>query len=161
MNGVEVYSANVSDGCVGDVLSEDEDRRASKFVVTLAAAEFRQGRVLLRTVLGEALGVLPQDVPIEIDEFGRPYIAGNPVHFSVSHSGGHVRLAVANEPVGIDIQVKDRAIEEGMTAVFATAREQAWVDSEERFYDLWVRKEAVLKCFGTGVSGGPAIDRLV
>lgn len=161
MNGVDVFCAQSSD--VGDtsVLSIDEQRRASQFVVPEAAAEFEQGRVLLRGVLGEKLGVAPRDVVIEIDPFGRPFVPGNPVCFSLSHSGGHIRLAVSDRHVGIDIQVKDRSIEEGMTEVFATPREQAWVTSEERFYDLWVRKEAVLKCVGTGFRVDPrSIDLL-
>ena len=150
-----MYSAHSSDTGGTHVLSKDEKRRASRFVVPQAAAEFEQGRVLLRGVLGEKLGIAPQNVAIEIDAFGRPFVPEHSVFFSLSHSGGEIRLAVADRRVGIDIQVKDRSIEEGMTAVFATAREQAWVDSEERFYDLWVRKEAVLKCVGTGFRVDP------
>lgn len=150
MNGVEVFCSHCSEARETGVLSMDERQRAARFVVPEAAREFEQGRVLLRGILGEKLGVAPKDVPIEIDDLGRPLVPGNPVFFSLSHSGGHIRLAVADRRVGIDIQLKDRLIEEGMTEVFATPLEQAWVNSEDRFYDLWVRKEAVLKCVGTG-----------
>jgi 4'-phosphopantetheinyl transferase len=136
-------------------LSCDEATRVRRLRVSGAADAFIVGRLLARQRLAEVIGCSPADVAISIDRFGRPSVEGTPLSFNLSHSGRHVVLAVASIPVGIDCQLPDPDLEAGFEETFATQREQWDISSPESVYTLWTRKEAVLKCLGTGFHTDP------
>jgi phosphopantetheinyl transferase len=77
---------------------------------------------------------------------GKPYIPGGP-EFSLSHSGTLAVIALADVPVGADAE-KDRPVGEAVRLRALTGAERA--DSRD-FLFFWTRKEAALKCLGTGV----------
>ena len=77
---------------------------------------------------------------------GKPYIPGGP-EFSLSHSGALAVIALADVPVGADAE-KDRPVGEAVRLRALTGAERA--DSRD-FLFFWTRKEAALKCLGTGV----------
>ena len=84
---------------------------------------------------------------------GKPYIPGGP-EFSLSHSGTLAVIALADVPVGADAE-KDRPVGEAVRLRALTGAERA--DSRD-FLFFWTRKEAALKCLGTGVDR--ALDSL-
>ena len=77
---------------------------------------------------------------------GKPYIPGGP-EFSLSHSGTLAVIALADVPVGADAE-QDRPVGEAVRLRALTGAERA--DSRD-FLFFWTRKEAALKCLGTGV----------
>ena len=81
---------------------------------------------------------------------GKPYIPGGP-EFSLSHSGTLAVIALADVPVGADAE-KDRPVGEAVRLRALTGAERA--DSRD-FLFFWTRKEAALKCLGTGVDRAP------
>ena len=83
-------------------------------------------------------------------EAGKPYFPGERC-FSLSHSGTWAALAVDDRPVGIDVQVF-AVPREALARRVLTAAERQWLAAvgESGFAFLWSRKEAVLKCLGTG-----------
>ena len=89
---------------------------------------------------------------------GKPYIAGNPVYFNLSHSGTKVFCAVSPVPVGCDVEqvghyddniVKRFFHEKEVSAIFASQTEE---QKTERFYRIWTLKESFLKATGQGFS---------
>ena len=80
--------------------------------------------------------------------------AGPAVHFNISHSGGYIAVAVSDHPVGIDVETKSDP-DLKVTARFYSEAEQAAVraaeDPQKAFRRLWTRKEAYVKCAGTGI----------
>lgn len=99
---------------------------------------------------------------IKREENGKPYICAadtdflSDIEFSVSHSGEFFACAVSDKRVGIDIQeVRDADIY-GIAKRFFAAEERLYTDEkgELAFFDIWVRKEAVIKCTGKGMSQG-------
>jgi 4'-phosphopantetheinyl transferase len=138
-------------------LAQADDRRRS---ATAAA--------VVRAVLGTALGVDPPDLRIDRTcpecgaAHGKPRLLDAPdLHFSVTHSGSHVVLAVrAGHPVGVDLEEVGRfdPVElEELAAATLAAEERAQLASRpagERpraFTTWWTRKEAVLKATGQGL----------
>lgn len=115
--------------------SEDDKRRC-------AGAE-----LLLMRMLG-----LSQPPEYSFGEHGKPYIVGCP-HFSLSHSGKYVICAVADTPVGVDIEAP-RPGSAALARRFFTPREQALVKSDEDFCRVWVQKESYVKALGTGLAQG-------
>ena len=103
------------------------------------------GGVLLRQFVG--------NTEIFKNEFGKP-IAENGVCFNLSHSGDWVLLAVHSADVGCDIEKLRYTRYERMGKIVFTDRELAQIhfafDKMNAFYQIWTKKEALLKCMGSG-----------
>lgn len=108
---------------------------------------------------------ITEDFVIEKDEHGKPYVAdkgSKSIKFSISHSGGYWGCVVSDKDVGLDIQVvRDDVDIAGISKRFFTEEECAFVNNADsfetalnRFFDIWVRKEAYIKLTGLGLSQG-------
>ena len=119
-------------------------------------AEHLAGRALLRAALQDWTGEPALSHPLRTSATGKPECVAGP-ELSVAHSRGVVVCALAPAGrIGIDVEIAapGRAIE-GIAARHFSADETRWVDSQpERFYRLWVLKEAYLKALGLGLAGG-------
>jgi 4'-phosphopantetheinyl transferase len=99
---------------------------------------------------------VPTPVSRDKDENGKPYLLGRPdFYFNLSHSGMWAVCAVADHPVGVDIQ-QHRPISTKIARKFSPAEQQridsaVGDDKSELMFDLWVQKEAFLKCTGEGL----------
>ena len=93
-------------------------------------ARFLLGAAMLRSAVGQQLGIRPQDVPVDrgCDTcggwHGRPRVPGSSLQLSVSHAGLLVAMAMAiGGPVGIDVE----RIRTSQAAV------ESWTHKEARF----------------------------
>jgi 4'-phosphopantetheinyl transferase len=149
------------------LLNPTEREAAGRFRLDSAKDAFVASRVAQRQVLGRYLGCAPEAVTVSRDcrhcgkDHGRPYVAGAPVDFSVSHSAGWLLVAVvADGLVGVDLElVSDaRAVDELANRVLGPAEQEQFlmVRRDERpgwFIWAWARKEAALKLTGHGIAG--------
>jgi hypothetical protein len=136
---MEIFCTDMSAADAGAclfLLSEDERIRA----------EGLAGRVKRRFVVSRAFRrrVLGPGTEIMADKNGRPFVNGNSIFFSMSHTGDILVVAVDDSPVGIDAEfMKERDF----------ARLSAWffgesVPGREDFYRRWTQFEAGLKLAG-------------
>lgn len=81
---------------------------------------------------------------------GKPMLKES-LWFSLSHSDGTVACAISDEgSVGIDVQHR-RTIPEQFWLPYFSPADQAWLkEHPEDFCPAWSKKEALLKCIGTG-----------
>ncbi len=94
-----------------------------------------------------------QRVEFERGPFGKPYVKGGGLWFSLSHTKGAVCAAFsAQGEVGADIEPRTRRIGEGLYARVLSESERAQVRTAEDFLRVWVRKEAFLKRLGVGIT---------
>ncbi|MFJ8860315.1 4'-phosphopantetheinyl transferase family protein [Streptomyces sp. NPDC102451] len=155
------------------VLDADEQGRAAEFRRDDDRDTYLAGHVGLRMLLGAYLEVPPRDVPLEREPcfscgqlHGRPVVRGNPLHFSLSHTGGLCLLAFAATRVGVDIEAVPAlhvADEVGPSLHPREAAELGTCDDAGRpaaFARTWARKEAYLKGLGTGLGRSPSLDYL-
>lgn len=92
--------------------------------------------------------------------YGKPFIGEPDTHFSVSHSGSFVAVAVtAYGPIGIDIETRANAATAADVAPLCMTPEELayWQElneweSVQFFASLWRLKEAVLKASGEGLN---------
>ena len=108
-----------------------------------------------RQLLCEMLG---KTVIVVHDSQGAPYLPESPnLHISISHCRTAVAVAVSdNGPVGIDVECRRRIGDRLMQRVCSQEEYQLVSRSDDpvmAFLRLWTRKEAVLKCRGTGIRG--------
>ena len=105
-----------------------------------------------------------EQIKIARTDRGKPYLADYPqIHVSVSHSGAWCVCAVAETPVGVDIQehvrMEGESIEEAsqrfrqMAHRFFHPIEAAFVDEESyyRFFGVWAARESYVKYTGKGI----------
>jgi phosphopantetheinyl transferase len=94
----------------------------------------REGRAL-REVLARYLDEDPAGIELRRGEHGKPALAdpSSPLRFNLSHSGDLALVAVTQgREVGVDVQkIKPRR--------------------DIAFYKAWARREAIVKCVGTGL----------
>ncbi len=98
------------------------------------------------------------------DAFGKPVFADDSSrHLSLSHSGDYTILALADCPVGVDLQrlrMKTdplAAAKRFFTPAEAEIIEKAPPDQRTRcFLDIWAKKEAAVKAAGTGFDIPPS-----
>ena len=127
---------------VNDIAGEDDRRR------TVA------GELLARRLLARRLGCGEGEVPLRWDEMGKPTVDAVGVYVSVSHSGPYAVCAIADVPVGVDVEVVRSADEKFMRRVCSEA-EMAYIRVGDdgdcaRFWETWTAKEALFKLTGKG-----------
>lgn len=107
---------------------------------------------LLASLLREVVGISRDHLVIIYDSNGKPSIKGHSdLHVSLSHCEKGVIEAVADTPVGCDIEVINPTVEENlMVAGYCySAREKRMisvsVDPAAEFTRIWTVKEALFK----------------
>lgn len=113
-------------------------------------------RTLAHVLLCRLVGT--ENLRLEHNTHGAPYLPEYPdLHVSISHCRTAVAVAVSDTvAAGIDIESR-RKTNPSLIERICTPDEQAALrladDAEMAFLRLWTRKEAVLKCRGTGIRG--------
>ncbi len=96
--------------------------------------------------------------PIHRDSHGKPHIVGiDGIHVSVAHDKDLCLVAVSDCNIGIDLERADRKVKKPVSLA-----ERYFCEDEinflgenptsEEFIDMWVKKEALSKLIGRGVS---------
>jgi 4'-phosphopantetheinyl transferase len=155
-----------------NVLTELDIARGKKFVFERDRNRFLRARYCARSLLGAYLMMSPQDVPIEISEYGKPFLPPScQMAFNLSHSGDAGVFAIGrvadteggvNSAIGIDIEVIRRPsdIRSLATSVFSVVELTEFAALADDalslpFFTCWTRKEAYLKAIGTGLMSEP------
>lgn len=162
---VIVWSWSLQSGpLVGDdaqaLLSDDERARQRSFISPELRRRFGAARAGLRKLLGRHLDRDPHSLAFATGEFGKPRLAGNQVHFNLSHCEERAVLAISDAAeVGIDLE-RERPIEHvdlpkryfhrNEVAAITAPRDAA--EQRRAFFLVWTLKEAVVKALGTGLS---------
>jgi 4'-phosphopantetheinyl transferase len=153
---------------VAEFLSPDERKRADRFQFEVHRNRFVVGRGLLRVILGRYCDLPPERLRFNYGPNGKPELtpaegarpAGAALHFNLAHSEAVGVLAVTRTgPVGVDVEQVRRLLGfKELVGQFFSAREAAEFSRLEReqqpaaFFNLWTRKEALLKATGEGIA---------
>ena len=129
--------------------------RAVIFIRTMKTVERQQRREKGVQWLYEAVAasghpeITPQTCRIQRTEKGKPYFADRPdMHFSISHSKELWACAVADGPVGLDLQFHKSGRLDNIPERFFHPGEDAWL---AKFFDVWASKESYVKWTGEGI----------
>ncbi len=159
---LEIYHCDISE--ISDeefnniYLLSDESRRlkadkikdATKRKLSILAED------LVKNAISQKINKKKSEIHLSLRNNGKPYIENIDIEFSISHSGNVVLCAISDKPVGIDIE-KRRDININIAKRLFTVEEQKYIFCNndflnERFFELWTRKEAYAKMIGKGVS---------
>jgi 4'-phosphopantetheinyl transferase len=102
-------------------------------------------KVFLQQILNDNLEKL------KYTEFGRPYLE-NYLNFNISHSNQIVICAISKYGrIGIDVEELKEINFQGLSKRYFHKNEQQLIDNQRKFFEIWTRKEAILKAHGCGL----------
>lgn len=145
-----------------DWLTDAECRRLQAITSPVRRDSFLAGHWQARALAAQWLQLDARRVALDTHVDGRPLLRVDgetePLHVSLSHSGGWLALALADAPVGIDIELpqRERDWEALARFVFSPEERQRVRDAEGAaranvFHTLWTLKEARGKRGGEGL----------
>jgi len=151
---VDIDSAAFSQGTGSD----NQDRQAF-----IKQRRFSQ-RFYSRLILSAYLNTPPAELSLVKSRAGKPLLLPleNPLlHFNISHSRRWLALAVSvDQPLGIDIECRrENSKPLALSERYFSVQEHEWLQQQPAaalqlaFNRLWLRKEAALKCIGSGLAG--------
>lgn len=113
-----------------------------------------------RSLISTILSITEEDVKIQKDEKGAPYLCGYPdIYINRSYAAGYAVCVMASHPVGVDIETL-RQPNPPLARQFYCPKELEQIfkgrtceDKALRWTRLWTLKEAYGKYLGTGLEG--------
>jgi 4'-phosphopantetheinyl transferase len=142
------------------LLSNSEQARANRFYNPLLGKRWSYFHASLREILACYANQPPKALSFHTGHQGKPALTGFPfLHFNLSHSHDRALFAVTQDaPIGIDIELRKES--KGLldlTQNYFSKLEQMSINTlpntchTAAFYDVWTRKEAILKASGLGL----------
>lgn len=144
---IKIYIANINDIDIKRVGELDADRTGKFNRLRLIDDKKRclTGGLFIKRFLANAV--------ISVNDFGKP-IADNGLHFNLSHSGEYVLFALSDKEIGCDIEKSRNINPEKLGKIVFCDNEMTEIknfsDQKQYFFNLWTRKESLLKCIGKG-----------
>lgn len=116
------------------------------------------GEILIKSMLAKYLKKPINRINFQKNEFGKPYLEGNPLYFNISHSGEWVVGIISDHLVGIDVE-EIKKPDLGIAERFFTKAEYIGLSSikdealrQKMFYMFWSCKESYIKMVGKGLT---------
>ena len=136
------------------LVSEQRREQALQYKHAFGQYACLKSYLLLQDLLREHYGI-EGDLVFSYNEHGKPMLKEvSNIHFSISHCKGTIAVAVADRPVGIDVEtllMPSEALAEKVMDKGEKLRFDISDTPEDFFTALWTAKEAVMKCRGTGI----------
>ena len=115
------------------------------------------GEKLLATGLYKEYGLKLAFEPRATGEHGKPFLTLQPkIHYTITHSGKYVMCIIADQEIGIDVQVHKKVNYERMLERMVSPAQRIEIlegeDPEKEFFRQWVLREAYIKWTGEGLS---------
>ena len=145
------------------ILSNEEKRRADRFVCEQHRRRYTVAQGVCRVILGRYLDLSPDRLQFSKNRYGKPALEGRWAHdlrFNLSFSSEMAVLAVAlGREVGIDVEhIRPFPGSDQIVRRYFSNRENEEYFSlhgnarQRAFFTSWVRKEAYIKARGKGLS---------
>ena len=132
-------------------------QKADKLKTSISKKQSVCAGMLLRYALNN-LGINEKNISYNLNEFGKPYLAGENIFFNISHSDRIVMCAVSDIEIGCDVE-KMREVNLKIADKFFDDKEKEFVEQfsnaekkKEAFFEIWTKKESFLKCSGKGIN---------
>lgn len=142
------------------VLRPEEQQCAAGYHFDRDRKRFIVARGLLRSILSSFLAKKAEEIVFHYGTQGKPYIADTALQFNVSHSEDRILVGIGHHhPLGVDVEYMTRTVEiMDIATRFFTANEAKKIQTlsgkaqRRAFFNVWTRKEALLKTIGSGLS---------
>lgn len=133
-------------------LSSSEKKRLENMLSPKRQKEFITGHFLARCALATYLKCPPTQIVLKALQSGAVVVQNYPdVYLSLSHSNNMLALAMASQPVGLDIEwIRHKDNFEELLGQIDSLAQAHWLIQkgytlEQAFYMLWTKREAKYK----------------
>jgi len=142
------------------LLNSDEIQRAERFRFEEHKQRYIVARAMLRNILGLYSKQAPKEIIFTYGVRGKPYLLHNPhnLQFNLSHSHDVAVYGITTQhEMGVDVEKIADASKEDIAKRFFSQEEYHRLmqlpagQRSNGFYQLWSRKEAVIKAIGEGL----------
>jgi len=174
-SAVDVWQISITSNILAvndflELLGADERTRANRYYQQKDRERFIISRGALRILLAKYLKTPAADIVFEIGVNKKPFVKntnGTELHYNTSHSGDYILIAIAELPVGVDVENMEPLFPyQDILEHSFNPDEMAYINQSgtplETFYTLWTRKEALLKATAKGIDDAmrlvPCID---
>ena len=82
---------------------------------------------------------------------GKPYLAGNPLYFSLSHSGNAAVIAISENLCGVDLELICGKQHDAVLKRFSD-EERGEIENERDFLKHWTVRESYIKMHGLSLA---------
>lgn len=141
------------------LLNKIEFERYQAFHFEKHKKRFATSRKILRLLLGSYLSIEAKKIKIDTQLRGKPYLAGDPVYFNMSHSENYLLIGISDHlNLGVDVEVVKPRDFLGLAKRSFSEWEYNQIKSAspgnaiDFFYQIWSQKEALIKLDGRGLS---------
>ncbi|MEL4106556.1 4'-phosphopantetheinyl transferase superfamily protein [Oscillospiraceae bacterium WX1] len=141
-------------------VSAEKKQRLSKYRHEIDRKLSVYSEILARCLACRLTGTAFDKTAVICDEMGKPVFEHLPnCHFNISHTKYAIAAIMSSQPVGVDVE-RVRDVDRRVAETAFTGSELSWLDEAEtencrqRFFEIWTKKEAVLKQSGKGLAGG-------
>ncbi|TFF36332.1 4'-phosphopantetheinyl transferase family protein [Mucilaginibacter psychrotolerans] len=140
-------------------LTPSETERCNKYHQLKDRQRFIISRGAQRSILSRYLNQTAEELQFVLGDNKKPYLPdtryGTGLQYNITHAGEWILLAVADRPVGADVEFIDSAFPfADILPEHFSQEEMGFVNAanqHDRFFTLWTRKEALLKATGQGL----------
>jgi 4'-phosphopantetheinyl transferase len=159
---VDIYFAEISETVnaeIGDLMSlvsVEKQEKLERFHFSIDRKLSLYADLLVRLRIMLLLGLKINEIDFEINEHGKPFLQRHTLfHFNISHTRNAIAVAFSNSEIGVDIE-KIKPFNFQISKRFFTSSEQEYIfyheNPDHAFYEIWTKKEAYIKCIGTGLA---------
>ncbi len=135
--------------CFYSLCEEEKQRILSKTKLELQKNSL-VGMYAVKKGLKEHFGI--ENPQILRQKNGKPYLKGNEIFFSISHTADTLAVAFSLHPVGIDIEYPRECSPLVCKRMFTESEKIYAEQSNINFTRIWTLKEAAVKAMGEGIA---------
>lgn len=139
------------------VCGTDRHEAISKYRLEADRKRTVYGEALAKFMISKKTGILPQDIQVGRNPYGKPYATNqDEICYNISHSGNYVVCGLDTYEIGVDIE-EVREIDQAIAKSFFHSKEYEFILSQEinqqihTLYDFWTLKESYIKYLGVGL----------
>lgn len=140
------------------LLEPGEVLRASRYYRAEDARRFVYGKALVRILISQCTGEEPDQIRFTTGTTNKPALLHQPaLTFNVAHSGHCIVVVIGRVSCGVDVEHTNPAFAfQDLIPVNFSSEEANFITTDsnarQRFYELWTRKEALVKATAKGIS---------
>ena len=135
---VDTNTKSLESLLLSSFLSDENIKELSRYKLEETKKEKAVSMILKNKYIGE----------FYLNESGKP-LSKN-CYFNISHSKGYVVFIKDDVSIGVDIE-KIRPVENDLKEYISSVEEKKYINSDQKFYQIWTNKESLTKCVGTGI----------
>jgi len=157
---VDIWKVQVEDYQLipQNILIQDEQLKAARFVHAKDRASFLTRRTALRILLSRYTDIPASEVEFIAGKNKKPELRSDSdkIRFNVSHSGELILIAISDTEIGVDIERIESGFNYSDILKHAFSEQEInrideASDNRGMFFKLWTRKEALCKASSKGL----------